>query len=157
MQGVRFAVSYEGEIRKTVLALKNGNERTFARDLAALLVPLGSWQEADVITWVPTTSARACQRGYDHAELISRALGKRVGVPVKRLLLRNDSKAQQGRNRAERLKGPSIAASPLCQGKRVVVVDDVVTTGTTLMTCRTALQAAGALAVELLAVAGSNR
>lgn len=139
-----------------MLALKNGNERRLSRDLAQLLCPLIPAADVDFITWVPTTQPRARLRGYDHAELIARSAGMYLGIPVRRLLRRDDREAQQGKNRASRLVGPRVSATPSARGKRVVLVDDVVTTGATMRTCRDALLAAGAASVLMVAVAGAR-
>ena len=147
---------YDGNVRAAVLALKNGNDRRLASDLANLLIPLVDVLNIDVITWAPTTKSRAHSRGYDHAELIARSLGKKLGVPTRKLLRRDDGVAQQGKNRAARLVGPRVTATPAARGKRILIVDDVVTTGATLMACRDALINAGARSVEIVAVAGAR-
>ena len=139
-----------------MLALKNGNERRLAPELAKLLHPLVNADIVDVITWVPTTTARARSRGYDHAELIARCLGMHFGIPTRRLLRRDDREAQQGKNRAARLIGPRVTATPAARGKRVVLVDDVVTTGATMRTCSDALLSSGAVKVLMVAVAGAR-
>jgi len=156
MQFVFAAGAYAGELKSDVLRLKNGNDRRIAIKLGRMLVPVVANWSVDFITWAPTTRGRRRTRGFDHAELIARAVGKDLGVRTLPLLRREDEIAQQGRNRAERVLGPVMVARPRVFAKRVVVVDDVVTTGATLFACESALRHAGASDVLLVAVARTH-
>jgi len=156
MQFVLTAGPYAGELKSDVLRLKNANHRQIAIKLGWMLAPLVANWSADCITWAPTTSERRRLRGFDHAELIARAVGKDLGVRTLPLLRREDTVAQHGRNRDARMHGPKMAARPRALSKRVVVVDDVVTTGATLFACESALLHAGASNVLLVAVARTH-
>ncbi len=104
--------------------------------------------EVDVVTWVTTPARRVRARGGDHAELLARAVGRAIGVPVARLL---DAEAD-GEDR-DRYR-PSISLP----GSQVLLVDDVVTTGATAVRAATALRAAGAdrIVLAVVARAGSH-
>jgi predicted amidophosphoribosyltransferase len=150
------AGAYAGELKSDVLRLKNANERSLAVKLGQKIVPLVANWSVDYITWAPTTDDRRRSRGFDHAELIARAVGKDLGIRTLPLLRREDAIAQHGRNRAERTLGPKMMARPRAFAKCVVVVDDVVTTGATLFACEAALLSAGASEVRLVAVAQTH-
>jgi hypothetical protein len=109
----------------------------------------------DVLTWAPTGAARRRRRGYDQAELLARAVGRRLGVRARRLLVRvGDHAAQTGRSRQQRLVGPTFVAIGRVP-HRVLVIDDVVTTGATFAAARTALLVGGAHRVHCLAAAAT--
>lgn len=147
---------YEGVIRDLIIGLKYRNRRGNAKVLVDMTIArLEALPQADVITWVPTTRRRARQRGGDQAEALARWLGRRTQVPVRGLLVKTSREAQTGRTRSERLEGPAIVARPLHHAQRVMVVDDVVTTGATFDRVRAALRAAGASAVVCVAIAAT--
>jgi predicted amidophosphoribosyltransferase len=145
-------LAYEGPGRRLVARLKYANERAALRGLAVALAaafPPG----ADVVTWVPTTPARRRERGFDQAELLARAVARRLRLPCRPLLRRAPGPAQTGRSRAERrIAPPSFAARRPTPGP-VLLVDDVVTTGATASAAARTLRGAGATRVLLLAAA----
>lgn len=144
--------AYAGVVRAAVARVKYRNERGCVRrlaDLCAAAVPVG----ADVVvTWLPTTASRRRQRGFDHAELLARAVARRRGVRSRRLLERVDDQPQTGRTRAERLDGPRFRAVGR-PATDVVLVDDVVTTGTSLRNAAATLRWQGCKTVIGVAVA----
>lgn len=158
--GVIAAVAFTGRARDVVLSLKYRNRRQVARHLGGLvvnrLVETGAHLDIDIVTWAPTSTGRRRQRGFDQAEEIARTVGRQLGVPTRRVLDRPGSpSAQTGKGRAERLDGPEFVARPNLWGRNVLVVDDVVTTGATLLAARDALMLQGARQVVLAAVAST--
>ncbi|MGI9052821.1 MAG: ComF family protein [Ilumatobacteraceae bacterium] len=156
--GVLAAVPFAGRARDVLLGFKYRNRRPVAGHLAGLLVNrlARSGQRVDVVTWAPTGARRRRGRGYDQAELIARHVARQLGVPCRRLLERQvASGIQTGRDRAGRLSGPAFVASPRVPAARVLVVDDVVTTGATLRAASSALRSAGADLVIPAAVAST--
>lgn len=153
------ALPFTGRPREVILGFKYGNRRQLAHHLAGLLVNrllaagVGP-HDVDVVTWAPTGRRRRRRRGFDQAELVARRVAAQLGVPCRRLLERDgDDTPQTGRSRAARLHGPVFRASPAGAGKRVLVVDDVVTTGSTLRSAAASLRHAGATSVIRAAIA----
>ena len=158
--GVHAAVPFTGRARRVVLGLKYRNRRQVARHLAGLVVNAvvvnGDHRDLDVVTWAPTSPARRRSRGFDQGELVARHVARQLGVPCRRLLVRSGpSAAQTGRSRVERLNGPEFVARPGLDGRRVIVVDDVVTTGATMRAAAAALRHAGADEPGLYAIAST--
>lgn len=153
------AVPFTGRCRDVILNLKYRNRRQIGHHLAGLVVNrllesgVGP-SDLDVVTWAPTSNARRHRRGFDQAELIAQRVALQLGLPCRRLLRRDGSAPPQtGLDRATRLHGPVFTAAPSARGKRVLVVDDVVTTGSTLRSAARALELAGATHVIRSAVA----
>ena len=158
--GVIAAVPFTGRAREVVLSLRNRKRRRVARHLGGLvanrLVEAEVHRELDVVTWTPTDPRWRRQRGFDPAQEIAYTVGRQLSVPTRRLLARPGlSTAQTGKNRSERLDGPEFIAKPGLWGRNVVVVDDVVTTGATLLAASDALEQQGAHHVTLAAVAST--
>jgi predicted amidophosphoribosyltransferase len=152
------AVPFAGRPRNVLLGFKYGNRRQLAHHLAGLLVnrllAAGVHPgQVDAITWAPTSRQRRHRRGFDQAELVARRVAAQLGVPCRRLLERESGGAQTGLDRATRLHGPVFRASPAVVGQRVLVIDDIVTTGSTLRSAESALRHAGARSVQRAAVA----
>ena len=153
--GVAAALPFDGVARQVVLGLKYRNRRGVARHLARFMVRRLHVGTVDLVTWAPTSPARARSRGFDQAELLARALARELGVPCRRLLYRSHGVAQTGRSRAQRLDGPSFRARSPRAGLRVLLVDDVVTTGATLLAARDALLEVGVGSVTCVAAAAT--
>jgi ComF family protein len=144
----RSAFVYDEVARRLLLALKYRNRRDALAFLAAEVAALVD-ADAEVVTWAPTTAARRRARGFDQAELLARAVGRRVRLPVRRLLRRVDDQPQTGRSGAARHDGPQFRTSSRERvAPAVVVIDDIGTTGATLQAAARALAVAGAATVH---------
>ncbi len=156
LANVVVATAYEGAVRELILGLKFRRSQSAAA-LAARLIArrLKPGAQFDLITAVPIAPARYRERGYNQAELIARALARQLGLPYRSLLGRTTTEHQLGRTRAERLVGVQGAFYPVrrLRGERVLVVDDVLTTGATLSECGRMLRGSGAGGVWGAAVA----
>ena len=157
------AVAYEGIARRLILNLKYRNRRQVVAVLAELLaqrvmqsVP-NIVTDVDVVTWAPTSTARVRRRGVDQSELLARRLARVLDVPCRRLLIKTSTNVQTGASRDQRLRGSVYSARKLRVNSHVMVVDDVVTTGTTLRCAAEALRKAGARQVICVAVASAVR
>lgn len=157
--GVIAAVPFTGRARSIVLGMKYRNRRAVGRHLAGLLVnrlvAQGAHHGIDVVTWAPTSGKRRRERGFDQGELLARSVARQLGVPCRRLLERDASATQTGRSRSERMaQAPAFSGRPGLDGRCVLVVDDVVTTGSTLSSAASALEERGAI-TRLAAVAST--
>jgi ComF family protein len=112
---------------------------------------------SDAIAFVPMHKARRRLPGGNHAEAIARALAPTLGVPCVAALMRTRETRQQARlggpARRRNLEGAFRASD--VRGLRILLVDDVLTTGATALACARALYAAGASDVQLIALAGA--
>jgi len=140
-------LEFEGPARALVHALKfdcaTGLAELMARQIVDALPPRAFPPDAALVP-VPASPARLRQRGFDHADLLAVELAKLVLLPLQRPLKRDSALArgQRGLSRSDRLSGRglqlrAVRTAPL----RVVLVDDVCTTGATLEICAAALLA----------------
>jgi ComF family protein len=157
VHGVLAAVRYDNTARQLVHGLKFHNHRGIAALFAEVMVERLSLslELVNVVTWAPTSKYRAHDRGHDQAELIARAVSFRLGVPCRKLLRRTSSISQTGQSRDARLLGPTFVARSCNSVGRVLLIDDVVTTGSTLGHATTALREAGAIHVTCAAFAAT--
>ncbi|HKP22052.1 MAG TPA: hypothetical protein VJT68_11070 [Thermoleophilaceae bacterium] len=156
-------LAYSGPARDLVRALKFRGAIAVADTMAAQIVANGPPGLLDApLVPVPLHPRRQRGRGYNQAAAIAAAVGRRTGLPVLRCLTRSGpSITQVGRDRAERTAGPAgrieIGASAEAPAPaaldKVLLVDDVVTTGATLGACRDALVAHGAREVAAVCFA----
>ncbi len=145
---------YEGGPRSLVLALKLRSARTAAAPLVEAMTTAAyrARIDADVVTWVPARTRDIHRRGFDHAEVLARGVAERLGLPRDRLLQRRGvQRDQAGLDRLQRLSNLAGAFhTPGAVGDRVLLVDDLVTTGATAASCAGALSGAGAATITLL-------
>jgi ComF family protein len=153
--------AYEGVLRELIHLYKYGRVRTLARPLGALLAAaLPREERFDAVTPVPLHWRRQWQRGFNQSELLARTVARRCGIPVLHALKRARSTvAQAGLSNTGRRQNVAAAFRPrrTVEGKRILLVDDVMTTGATAAACALALKRAGAAKVTLLTVARVDR
>lgn len=157
---------YEGKVREAILRLKFYGAAATAETLGALMAQCAAEHlsgEFDLVTWVPVSRKRRWKRGYDQAELLARAVCRAWGVkPVALLRKTMDNPAQSGlkedaARRANVLGVYEMRPSAEVSGRRVLLIDDVCTTGATLTECSKVLREAGADAVVCACVAHARR
>lgn len=162
-QRVYAAGLYQGALRDAVQRFKYSARVDLDRPLSAMLqAALGQgWGGADLILPVPLHPQKLRQRGYNQALLLARLLARNLQISLGRAMLVRTTAghSQQGlsaRERAGNLRGAFSCAEDLT-GKRLLLVDDVMTTGATLACCSQVLLDAGASRVEALVVARAPR
>ena len=153
LDSLRAVLAYEGGARQIVAGLKYRNARGGLAQLAAAMAAVSP--DTALVTWVPTTSVRSRQRGFDQAELLARAVAARLARPCRQMLLRSPGAPQTGRSLAGRLEGPILHARGVVAGLDVLLVDDVVTSGATMASAARVLRDAGAGAVHGVAAAAT--
>lgn len=155
---------YGGPLADALRRFKYGHRPDLAAPLGQLLrrAARDARIQAEVIVPVPLHGARLVERGYNQAALLARELRGELGAPLAaRAIVRVKATSPQARlPRDERLVNLAGAIEPwrsaLVRGKRVVLVDDVTTTGATLRACAVALEEAGAASVTGLVVARAD-
>jgi ComF family protein len=150
----------EGVVREAIHNLKYRNYRALAPELGGLLALYVQENRipATVIAPVPLHGLRIRERGYNQSELVARELGKLTGLSVETAYLKrtkNSSPQVSVANREERRRNAQGAFEALgdLRGQKVLLIDDVCTTGSTLAACSAALKVRGALEVWGLTVA----
>lgn len=156
----RSLMAYEETSRKIILELKHGDGTHIAPYMAQWLARLLP-EKPDLITPVPLHWVRLLKRGYNQSALISNALSRLLGLPLTPdLLVRSrNTPSQGGLTNKKRHQNVSTAFTvqqknlTSLKNKNIVLIDDVFTTGATVVACSKALKRAGARCVTVLTVA----
>ncbi|NCE65271.1 ComF family protein [Pseudoflavonifractor sp. 524-17] len=164
-ENITLAVSplrYQGKVRDSIRRYKFHGRRGYAKaygPLVAACIQAHLPGRFDLLTWAPLSDKRKRQRGYDQAFLLAKAAGKALGIaPTPLLKKTRHTAAQSGLDgqeaRRTNIQGAyqAVGGIPLV-GKRVLLLDDVITTGSTASACARALLDAGAAEVLCATVA----
>ena len=144
--------TYAGVPRELIARVKYRGAHAVVGWLADAMVATLEPPVPQVVTWAPTTPARRRDRGFDHAELLARAVARCLRRRARRLLARRPGPPQTGLDRAARLVGPTFLVRGVVPGA-VLLVDDVATTGATLGAAALVLRGGGAHTVVALTAA----
>ena len=154
---------YEGLAREGLLRFKFQGASAGAEALGGLVAQCAAEQfsgEFDTVTWVPVSQKRLRQRGYDQARLLAESACRRWDTkPVALLRKVADNPAQSGLTEAAARRANVLGvyeALPQAAGKRVLLIDDICTTGATLAECIRVLKEGGAESVVCASVALSH-
>ena len=158
------ALPYGGKLRDSILAFKYYNRTHLARPFAYVLKELienkYSSYGFDLIVPVPLSEKRFEHRGYNQSELLTKSLSKILGVPSLNILRKNiDTPPLSQLTRPERLsilKNAFIAEADLAKNKRILLIDDIFTTGATSIACAKALKKAGAIDIKVATIAAGK-
>ena len=163
-QGIVSLFSHKGTGRQIILDLKYGGRTEYCRflgEMGAQAVSDAHFQ-VDVVTFVPMHWKRRMIRSYDQAELFAQMTARQLALPCQKLLVRKKAaRRQETLNRSGRLKNLKnafVCASPeKISGKKILLVDDVFTTGATMTAAVRALLKAKPAAVYLLTISRTPR
>lgn len=170
MRSMVAAMGFHGTPARMAACLKDSHELRLAGPIACAmqcaLEEAAAWPARDgrprhdpaaldAVCFVPATASAYARRGYDHMELVARALSARLGLPLADVLVRAEARDQRELGREERarnLEGTARSCADV-SGARLLLVDDVATTGASLAEVTRALLARGAASVEACALA----
>lgn len=152
------ALLYNDAASSMIRRFKYHNARYLGKSLAALIQLPSEWQ-IDVILPVPLHAQREKKRGYNQSLILAGHLGERYSLPVRANLIKRmrNTPSQALSSPEERYTNlkDAFKASHKCKGLSILLVDDVITTGSTSGECAKALKEAGANKVYLAAVCSS--
>lgn len=154
LSGATIAYRYEGTVKELIAQMKYQNRRSVARFFAAKL-PQKLVEQGYVVCYVPADGPARRRRGYDQSAILAQSYARLAGAKAHNLLYRQKHSSQVGKGRTNRfasVKG-NFLASGRVDGKRILLIDDVITTGATTSECAKVLKAAGAKSVWALAIA----
>lgn len=155
--------AYQGTLRKLIHLFKYDGIRTLAEPLGrylALALPPG--EQFDGVVPMPLHWRKRWQRGFNQSALLARVLARRTSVPVIEAVRRvKATRPQAGLTNAQR-RGNVAAAFRIrdpksIEGRRLLLIDDVLTTGATVRSCAKVLKRAGARRVTVLTIARADR
>ena len=153
---------YKDNVRSSLLRYKFYGKRHYALTygrLLAMKLQTARMDDFDVLTWVPVGPLRRLTRGYDQVELLANAVSSELGITAVKLLRKVRNTPPQSaindaaKRRANVLNAYRVTQPDAVRGKRILLLDDVITTGSTLSECAKTLLTANAKEVNCATVA----
>lgn len=159
----RAPMIYDGEAKSLIYAMKFGGKRYLAATIGAMMVDefIKRRMSADIAVYVPMTGTEEKKRGFNQSELLAREVADRLNMPLLPALVKiKETSAQKqltGKEREDNLDGAFVCTFNQVKGRRMLLIDDVFTTGATANACSKALLKAGAKDVRVLTAAVTKK
>ena len=153
---------YKENVRQSILRYKFYGRRSYAQSygrLLAMKLQRESWDDTDVLTWIPISRQRKRRRGYDEVQVLGTVVARELGMPLVPTLRKirhtkpQSTMGSAAHRRANILGAYQVIDPQLVRGKRILLLDDIITTGTTASESARMLLTAGAKEVKLATLA----
>ena len=153
---------YKENVRQSILRYKFRSRRSYAQSygrLLAMKLMNEGWEDVDLLTWAPISRRRKRTRGYDQTQLLGQAVAAELGMELTPTLIKiRHTKPQStmggiSQRKANILGAYRVIDPDLVKDKRILLLDDILTTGATASECARMLLTAGAKEVKLATLA----
>lgn len=152
----RAAVAYDELSRGLAIRLKYGRKVAIARTMARYMAPLVGGSSNPVLVAVPLHRTRLWRRGFNQSALVAREISRKLGIAADPFLIRRVKRTPplKGMSPLQRRKAVAgafkVPDRSVVEGRTIILVDDVLTTGSTAEACARTLKRAGATRIELI-------
>ena len=153
---------YKENVRLSILRYKFYGRRSYAQSygrLLAMKLQRDGWDDTDVLTWIPISARRKRTRGFDQVQLLGTVVARELGIPLVPTLRKirhtkpQSTMGSAAHRRANILGAYEVIDPELVRNKRILLLDDIITTGTTASESARMLLTAGAKEVNLATLA----
>lgn len=163
LHGVYTVFRYQYAIREAILRMKFQHQISYAQTFGIILADRAQMLEltADCVTYVPVSALRMHGRGFNQSEQMAQRVAGELGVPCvpflrRRMLSKRQSRLSHEKRYDNAVKSFYLRKDCCVSGKRILLVDDILTTGATIRACAALLRQAGALEVTALVLANAG-
>lgn len=153
---------YGGILKDLILSFKYDKSFIAAKVISELLLDLIYEEKinCDVICYVPMTKSSVKKRGFNQCEVIAKYLSRELDIPVSNSIIKvkntKEQKSLSKEERARNIKGAFKIKENYISNKRILLIDDIVTTGATLLECKSILENYDVKEINILTIAKSH-